>query len=350
MACTRGMAARRLKSPANRAPRRTRHISRKAAASRARGGRTRSNPGGGDRASKTPDRGDRAPVNGTHDHGPPEQDPAVQQEPEKPKLGFMSLPPELRLAIYEQLLITDKTIIIGPRRYPASGKKSSKTKKNTWCSGTAIRFGVHLDILRCNKLIQHEAAHVLYSRNAFKIPRLFDGSSVVPSRSNKAWLYLVQWLEMIGPRNRRILADLHIGHSKECISVDEPLLRKAMRLLGKDKDRRCTLTVQIADYIPGVPFYPGIFPAPTIMASMMFPRMLERVRRGSGKSQGIEIFWRATVRRNNVPGKWENLATRIAEQGWEIVEYESCEKPREKYHLMTYKLRMISWRELVNLY
>lgn len=155
---------------------------------------------------------------------------------------------------------------------------------------------------------------------------------------------------MIGPRNRRILANLHIGHSKECISVDEPLLRKAMRLLGKDKDRRCTLTVQIADYIPGVPFYPGIFLAPTSTASMKFPRMLERVRRGFGKSHGIQIFWRATVRRSNKPGKWEDLGTRIAEQGWEIVEYESCEKPREKDHLMTYKLRMISWRELVNLY
>ena len=68
--------------------------------------------------------------------------------------GFLGLPLELRLKIYEELLCPDPT-----RVYELYHDRYGKTKWNN----------IYPAILRVNKEIYHHAINLLYSRNAFEI-------------------------------------------------------------------------------------------------------------------------------------------------------------------------------------
>lgn len=250
----------------------------------------------------------------------------------------MLLPPELRLVVYEHLLIADRTITINPHQCPLSRKKFRRTKKKSRYPRVAKKMKVHLDILLCNNIIQQEAAYVLYSRNTFEIWCPNDwgpGPFKRPCQGDRIWSHLAKWLEMIGPRNRCAITDLQIGQEEEYTDARASLPRRALKLLGNDGHQKRTLTVHTTDYIPGVQHYLGLNPAAVL--SMAFPRMLERIRRDLAKSQPLEIFWRATLDRTGI--RWD-LESRIASQGWVIVDRENRDKLNIKDCILVYKLRV----------
>ncbi|RHZ70734.1 hypothetical protein CDV55_107651 [Aspergillus turcosus] len=121
-------------------------------------------------------------------------------------IGFLDLPPELRLQIYKLLLgkcpWSDICFLLQRSKKISSEDKQSNT--DTTSRRPAVRFIYPLmQLFLTNKQIYLEAAHVFYSQRTFQA-RIELGE--------KDWQTIYKWLVMIGPHNRKSLRRIEIRY------------------------------------------------------------------------------------------------------------------------------------------
>lgn len=100
-----------------------------------------------------------------------------------PSISFLSLPPELRIKVYEYALISPSSMYEITDTLCTDQKKSSHRKP------------IVTALLKTCRTIAYEAAPILYGRNCFKATNSAPFS---------------QWLEAIGPINIRFLKSIQI--------------------------------------------------------------------------------------------------------------------------------------------
>ncbi|TVY13285.1 hypothetical protein LARI1_G009468 [Lachnellula arida] len=128
----------------------------------------------------------------------------------QPRLGFLSLPREIRDKIYDIALVSNSSIIVckgkwqtytlpqlgeGPRPWPWDRIRWRAIDHD---ASTASLRSLNLKLLFCNKVIAHEAAMIFYHRNTFSF--LGDHN----------WDPIVLWLETVGAENRNSLVSIGI--------------------------------------------------------------------------------------------------------------------------------------------
>ena len=108
-------------------------------------------------------------------------------------MDFFNLPAEIRLQIYEELLVLSEPIIFPPYRpfFPYQ------------------RYGLCPSLLRTNKGVHREASPMLYSRNCFEF------SEPTPSRAQRLHANyasaFTSFLSRTGDQNASFIRHLHIG-------------------------------------------------------------------------------------------------------------------------------------------
>ncbi|TVY41598.1 hypothetical protein LOCC1_G008936 [Lachnellula occidentalis] len=256
-----------------------------------------------------------------------------------PRLGFLSLPREIRDIIYDLALVSTSSIIVwkgkweteflarleeGPRPYPLSQIRWRAIDHD---ASTASLRSLNLNLLFCNKVIGNEAAMTFYHGNTFA----FLGEH--------NWDPVVDWLGAIGLRNRESIVSLDIdaqrpdaawqnskgervrhparftqeevyprhpllhtckGHFKWG-SVDNinPALEKIFILLGQRvSEQKVILSMQFFYIYPGA----GLIPGPEDRDpdgrwySMELPNLVELFRhlhtQQHGSNGAVEVLWK----------------------------------------------------------
>lgn len=128
------------------------------------------------------------------------QDDLVQSPEEfidKPKKGFMDLPPEIRDMVYKDLLKGTDWVTLIPI--------SARSQVRTMVSRPMAENNIHTGIMYCSKTTNREATEFLYRKNTF----YFSCPRGGPGDQN--WRRVFAWLNKIGPANRSHLRDLRIS-------------------------------------------------------------------------------------------------------------------------------------------
>ena len=278
-----------------------------------------------------------------------------------PEATFLDLPLEIRNEIYRYSLIASKSITVwsGNKLHDREDvQRDQFFRKISLISCTAVETEVtalhnlSLGLLRCNRIVAHEAVVIFYRWNTFHFA------------SDDNWNPLYVFLQMIGEDNSGQLRNLHIEMLQPrriwqhidgtCTTLGNWLFRKVLpyhqhphkvsgklvegkvddvdpaieacfRILGKDGPALTLALILAPEYVPGVQLWTDQQDSDLGRWSMEIPDLVERFRQEYTAERGtksrIEMLWKGNCARAQFTEKKEA----IQNIGWEILDAKEAE-------------------------
>lgn len=294
-----------------------------------------------------------------------------------PRVGFLSLPRELRDKIYTHSLISPSAITVFAGSVSADTDyiciSAGQLRYGTWrtvsINPSRISDMLALGLLFCSVQVSREAAAVFYRWNTFHFA------------SGGSWSPLYTFLRTIGKENRDALRSLEVGMPKpeqikqqpdgtlttlhdwrfnEVISASalwldylatsakesfvakerfvdrfDPAIEACFRILGKDRPPLVLNLLTDLHFLPGVQVLYDEQHKDDFFFGLQVPNLIERCRQelttGSDGSSRVQVLWKGECKREHFGSQLEL----IQNAGWEVMAAKDGCYPHDEYPMYT---------------